>query len=144
MFYRRLQELQKLREGTSAPETPRTQTSRRIFFGRNKSTALERDALAAQVQQLEEQVQKLTERRVELERVKVKLEGQLTEATQEARSARAEKSTIEAKVHFFSSNSPCSVASLKSPQSSPLCSGAFTVDTLAKAILPRCFSRVHF
>lgn len=95
-----LQELQKLRDAPHAPETPRTLTSKRSFFGRSKSTALERDALAAQVQQLEEQVQQLTEKRVELERTKVKLEGQLAEATQNARAARNENATLEERVSY--------------------------------------------
>ncbi|CDJ27958.1 uncharacterized protein EMH_0096790 [Eimeria mitis] len=89
------QQLQKLREAPSAPETPRALSSRRSFFGRSKSTALERDALASQVQQLEEQLQKLTEKRVELERTRVKLEGQLAEAVQDVRQARKEKSVLQ-------------------------------------------------
>ncbi|CDJ38937.1 hypothetical protein, conserved [Eimeria tenella] len=89
------QQLQKLREAPSTPETPRALTSRRSFFGRSKSTALERDALAAQVHSLEEQLQKLSDKRVELERAKVKLERQLAEAVKEVRSARSEKDAIE-------------------------------------------------
>ena len=73
-------------------------SSKRGFFSRSKSTALERDALAAQVQQLEEQLQKLTEKRVDLERTRVKLEGQVAEAVQEARLARNEKTAIEERV----------------------------------------------
>lgn len=92
------QQLQKLREAPSTPETPRALTSRRSFFGRSKSTALERDALAAQVHSLEEQLQKLSDKRVELERAKVKLERQLAEAVKEVRSARSEKDAIEKRV----------------------------------------------
>ncbi|CDI79166.1 hypothetical protein, conserved [Eimeria praecox] len=92
------QQLQKHREAPSAPETPRMLTSRRSFFGRSKSTALERDALAAQVQHLEEQLQKLTDKRVDLERVRVKLEGQLAEAVQDVRQARKEKSDLETRL----------------------------------------------
>lgn len=59
---------------------------------------MERDALAAQVQHLEEQLQKLTDKRVDLERTKVKLEGQLAEALQDVRQARKEKSDLENRV----------------------------------------------
>ncbi|KAL8429270.1 hypothetical protein Efla_005547 [Eimeria flavescens] len=89
------QELQALREASSAPGTPRVLTSKRSFFGRSKSIASERDALVQQVHQLETQLQQLTERRVGLERTKVKLEGQLAEAAQDLRVARSEKAAVE-------------------------------------------------
>ena len=59
---------------------------------------MERDALAAQVQHLEEQLQKLTDKRVELERTRVKLEGQLAESVQDVRQARKEKADLEMRV----------------------------------------------
>ncbi|KAL8445083.1 hypothetical protein Emed_005883 [Eimeria media] len=92
------QELQNQKDIVSAPETPRAPSSRRSFFSRSKSSAQEREALASQVQQLEEQMQKMTEKRVDLERTKVKLEGQLAEATQELRAARSEKAAVEEKL----------------------------------------------
>lgn len=100
LFAFHLQELQKLRETPSAPETPRALTRKRSIFGRSKSTALERDALAVQVQQLEDQLQQLTDKLVELERIKVKIEGQLAEAVQDARLARSEKAAVEARVRY--------------------------------------------
>ncbi|CDJ49335.1 hypothetical protein, conserved [Eimeria brunetti] len=92
------QQLHKLREAPSAPETPRALSSKRSFFGRSKSTALERDALASRVQQLEDQLQKLNDKRVELERTRVKLEGQLGEAVQDVRQARKEKEDVANKL----------------------------------------------
>ncbi|KAL8450365.1 hypothetical protein Emag_003211 [Eimeria magna] len=92
------QELQNQRDILSAPETPRAPSGRRSFFSRSKSSAQEREALASQVQQLEEQMQKMTEKRVDLERTKVKLEGQLAEAIQELRAARSEKAAVEEKL----------------------------------------------
>ncbi|XP_026194392.1 MAR-binding filament-like protein 1-1 [Cyclospora cayetanensis] len=93
------QEFQKLREAPSAPETPRSKGSRRGgLFGRSKTVALERDALALQVQQLEEQLQTLNEKRVELERTKVKMEGQLAEAAQEVRAAKGEQASLKDKL----------------------------------------------
>ncbi|OEH76858.1 hypothetical protein cyc_00264 [Cyclospora cayetanensis] len=94
-----ISEFQKLREAPSAPETPRSKGSRRGgLFGRSKTVALERDALALQVQQLEEQLQTLNEKRVELERTKVKMEGQLAEAAQEVRAAKGEQASLKDKL----------------------------------------------
>lgn len=94
------QELQRLQGAQSVPGTPRAPTRRRSFFGRSKSIALERDALASHVQQLEEQLQKMTEKCVGLERAKVKVEGQLAEAVQDARAARSEKAAVESRVSY--------------------------------------------